>query len=161
MAFCSRIWWCCGGKSYQWRVQDLEEEHPFSVRPGDDPRPGVAQPHCPVAAWCHKVSLCKHHNQGSFLFLEFVAVHYLHAFFQAWRQRLQCAQASAWDTHLRWAKSSCNCKRSAPKWRRPVWCLALWQRKRRWEIYHSKKNNLGSHVFMHLLLVDYRSYGSS
>ena len=29
---------------------DMEEEHPFPVRPGDDPRAGVAQPDRPVAA---------------------------------------------------------------------------------------------------------------
>ena len=28
----------------------MEEEHALPVRPGDDPRPGVAQPDCPVAA---------------------------------------------------------------------------------------------------------------
>ena len=29
---------------------DLEEEHSVSVRPGDDPCPGVAESHGPVAA---------------------------------------------------------------------------------------------------------------
>lgn len=53
---CSCIWWCCGGKGDQWGVQDLEEEHPFPLWPGYDSCPGVAQPHCPVATWCHKVS---------------------------------------------------------------------------------------------------------
>lgn len=53
--FCSCVWWCCGGEGDQWGVQDLEEEYPFPLRPGHDSRPRVAQPHRPVAAWCHKV----------------------------------------------------------------------------------------------------------
>ena len=32
----------------------MEEEHALSLRPGDDPRPGVAQPDCPVAPGCHQ-----------------------------------------------------------------------------------------------------------
>ena len=34
---------------------DLEEEHTLPLRPGDDPRPGVAQPHCAVAPGCDLV----------------------------------------------------------------------------------------------------------
>ena len=33
-----------------------EEEHPLPVRSGDDPRAGVAQPHCSVAARCDQVT---------------------------------------------------------------------------------------------------------
>lgn len=33
---------------------DLEEEHAVPLRPGDDPRAGMAQPHGPVAPWRHE-----------------------------------------------------------------------------------------------------------
>jgi len=39
-----------GGAGDQRGVQDLEEEHPVPLRPGDDACAGVAQPHRAVAA---------------------------------------------------------------------------------------------------------------
>ena len=41
-------------------------------------------------------------------------------------KRLQCAPAGSGDTHVRWAKSPCDCQCSAPKWWCPVWRLTLW-----------------------------------
>lgn len=50
-----RIWWCRRGEGDKRGVQDMEEKHSFPVRPGYDPRIGVAQPDCSVAAWCLQV----------------------------------------------------------------------------------------------------------
>lgn len=36
------VWWRRRGKSNQWRIQDMEEEHSVSLRFGDDPRFGMA-----------------------------------------------------------------------------------------------------------------------
>ena len=40
------FWWGSRGESYQWRVQDLEEEHAVPLWLGYDPRSGVAEPDC-------------------------------------------------------------------------------------------------------------------
>lgn len=60
MLCCSRFWRRSRGEGDQWGVQDLEEEHSFSLWSGHDPCPGVAQPHCPVAAGRHQVSVRSH-----------------------------------------------------------------------------------------------------
>lgn len=44
-----------GGARHQRGVQDLEEEHAVPLRPGDDTRARVAQPHRAVAAGRHQV----------------------------------------------------------------------------------------------------------
>lgn len=137
----SCVWWCSGGEGDQWGVQDLEEEHPLSLRSGHDPCSGVAQPDCPVAARCHKVniistapwqmtSLSEMGNLSSLPFLRWL--NNLCVSWQAWGERLQCAQAGSGDAHLWRTEPSRYCQCSASKWWCPVWRLALRQRKRRW-----------------------------
>ena len=53
--------------------------------------------------------------------------------YQARGEGLQCAPAGVGHSHIWWAESPSDCQCPAAQWWRPVWCLTLWQRKRRCE----------------------------
>lgn len=49
------IWWCGGGESNKWRIQDLEEKHTIPVWSGHDTCSRVAKFDRPVASWREQV----------------------------------------------------------------------------------------------------------